>query len=45
MQIIYGAMPDKELITTKQLEHMKEIDEKREKMSKEAKENYETLQR
>lgn len=45
MQILYGAMPDHEIITTKQLEHIEEVKKKREKMSKEAKIAFEMSQK
>lgn len=41
MQILYGAMRDEELMTIKQAKHIKETEERRQKMSQEAKELYE----
>lgn len=40
MQILYGAMKESELMTIKQAEYIREKEEKREKMSEEAKVAY-----
>jgi hypothetical protein len=39
-KIIYGAIPESELMTIEQAEHFKEMNKKREKISKEAKKTY-----
>lgn len=44
MQILYGGMPDKELITIAEEEYRKETKVKREKMSKQAKLTYKMFQ-